>query len=103
MTTAISMGGSRYIGKVNSAWALDCFYSPGVITTASSDVSGPWITWAKSNPKKSMYLYYTGGTPALNSNVIMAAGLPNVHGEASKVGHDETPKEYFPVLLQAMP
>jgi len=99
MTTTISMGGSRYTGRIISAWALDCFYSPGIITTASADVSTPWINWARSNPRASMYLYYTGGTPALNSNTIMAAGLANVHGEQSRVGHDETPKEYFPTLL----
>lgn len=103
MTTVIGLGGSRTVGNISSAWALDCFYSPGIITTASPDVSGPWIAWARANPQKSMYLYYTGGTPMLNSQVIMKAGLANVHGQQSAVSHDETPKTYFPTLLKAMP
>lgn len=103
MTSVISLGGSAITGQISSAWALDCFYSPGIITTASSAVSDPWINWARANPQKSMYLYYTGGTPSLNSQIIMKAGLTNVHGQHSAVGHDETPKKYFPALLKAMP
>ncbi len=103
MTTAITLGGSGYTGVMNTAWGLDCFYSPGEIITASSTVSAPWISWASADPKRVLELYYTGGTPSLNSKAIVAAGLPNVHGHQSGVGHDETPVQYFPVLLKAMP
>ena len=103
MTAAIGLDGSGYPPVMNTAWGLDCFYSPGDITTAYSGISDPWIAWAGNDPSRSMELYYTGGTPSLNSKAIVAAGLPNVHGRQSAVGHDETPKKYFPELLKAMP
>lgn len=103
MTAAIGLDGSGYPPLMNTAWGLDCFYSPGDITTAYSGISDPWIAWAGNDSSRSMELYYTGGTPSLNSKAIVAAGFPNVHGHHSAVGHDETPKKYFPELLKAMP
>jgi hypothetical protein len=88
---------SRYIGSVTNVWAFDCFYT---------DKTSDWISWANTNPRKSLDIYYTDTGQAVNtapkSKKIDAATGGNVSAALSKVSHDATPKTYMPDLLAAI-